>query len=103
MPAKKTRLVGYVNVNAGMIWIDDPSLFIPRSGEGLEQTPMGQRIGAWEAFLQNTERRRRPDRQGLLDYDTLGLAVMTAGDGEFPVYATFGEDGLVLKLTIKVR
>jgi hypothetical protein len=82
------KLLGYVNVDAGLIYIGDPSYLI------------GSELGAmpWDQFLETYIGAETELAYPVED----GTAIVTTtgyGDGIYPVYATI-RDGRVMAITI---
>ena len=91
--AKQTVQVGVVGVDAGICWLGDPSYFL----QHFKPTAV-----AWDVVCDSLE----SSSTGQLNFDAghAGLAVVVRtgiGDGLYPVYATFDEEGLVTAVTIK--
>jgi hypothetical protein len=97
----KTRRVqiGTVGVDAGMLYLGDPCYVI--------DAPLGRR--AWDQFLAEIA-----GPEGYLESHAIvegetatgnrfpaGVVFCSgAGDGEYPVYAEIGEDGLIARVTV---
>jgi Protein of unknown function (DUF4241) len=92
-----SKQIGEIGVDAGLCWIGDPCYILHK-----EQPP--QAIGKdWDGFCDtlypNCEFRQ-------YDYDLghpgLGVVVSTGyGDGTYPVFAEFNEDGRIAKVWVE--
>jgi len=83
------KLLGYVNVDAGLIYIGDPSYLI------------GSELGAvpWDQFLETYIRPTESEFAYSIDDGTAIVTDTGYGDGIYPVYATI-RDGRVMAVTI---
>jgi hypothetical protein len=93
---KTVKQIGEIGVDAGLCWIGDPCYILHA-----EPTPksIGKNWGEFCNIMQNA-----PAKQ--FDYDLghagLGVAVATGyGDGVYPVYAEFDEQGRVAKVCVE--
>ena len=92
-----SKQIGEIGVDAGLCWIGDPCYILHK-----EQPP--QAIGRdWSEFCDTLDHKNE-FRQ--FDYDLghpgLGVVVSTGyGDGTYPVYAEFNEDGRIAKVWVE--
>jgi hypothetical protein len=81
----KRKLIGHLGVDSGVLWITDPAYLTPDSvdeedGNGPRRLELNQQMKAHEKFA--------------ICLDDFG------GDGLFPVYATFEDDGTIRQVII---
>lgn len=94
------RLIGEIGVDAGLCWIGDPCYILHR-----EQPPKA--IGkCWEEFCDILHEDGQYPRCKQFDYDLghagLGVVVSTGyGDGVYPVYAEFSDDGRIARVWVE--
>src|SRR5437870_1373054 len=88
--------IGEIGVDAGLCWIGDPCYI-------LHQHEPPKAIGRnWEEFCDILDEEGQHPTRKQFDYDLghpgLGVVVSTGyGDGTYPVYAEFNEDGRITK------
>lgn len=100
-PKNTTRLAGFFAVDAGLCWIGDPCYFWP-DDRNEQPRPVMKEAGAEWADFCNTLEQERFDERGTADFDGLGVVVSTGhGDGQYPVFVTYDEDGIVSRVTIE--
>ena len=95
------KLIGEIGVDAGLCWIGDPCYIFG------EKRP--KEIGKdWDDFCEQLKAKGMwGDQQtAQFNYDLghAGLGILTStgyGDGGYPVYATFNEDGRVAKIEVE--
>jgi hypothetical protein len=102
--SKKTRKkVGVIGVDAGLCWLGDPCYIIHSDDKSKD-------LGAdWSDFVDKMCPKEL--KGGGLDHRQfnfnmghagLGVCVSTGyGDGTYPVFATFNEDGRVVKVEVE--
>ena len=94
------KFIGEVGVDTGLCWIGDPCYVL----NGKKPKEIGK---DWNEFIDILSEKGLYDKQtAQLNYDLghAGLGVVTTagyGDGEYPVYATFNEEGRVAKIEIE--
>lgn len=92
MSKKNERvLAGHVGVDAGLMWIGDPCYVM---GDGASH-----RVSSWSEFCDKLD-----FNQGFQSPLGDGAGVVTStgwGDGYYPVYVTFGEEGRVAKVEVE--
>jgi hypothetical protein len=91
------KLIGEIGVDAGLCWIGDPCYILHK-----EQPPKA--IGnSWDEFcdtLDNSSEFRQYHYD--LGHPGLGMVVSTGyGDGTYPVYAEFNDEGRIAKVWIE--
>lgn len=90
------RRMGYVGVDSGNIWIGDPCYIM---GENPPEVTRN-----WDHFVErmfDPRTRTTDDSFSQPVGDKLGMAIPSGlGDGIYPVYATFDEDGAVATVTV---
>ena len=97
--SQRRKLIGEIGVDAGLCWIGDPSYI-------LHANPLPKAIGKdWEEFCDSLDADGAyPTKQ--FDYDLghsgLGVVVSTGyGDGVYPVYAEFNDEGRIASVTVE--
>lgn len=94
------KQIGEIGVDAGLCWIGDPCYI-------LHADPAPKAIGKdWDAFCDLLHEGAQYPICKQLNYDLghagLGVVVSTGyGDGLYPVYAEFNEDGRVAKVWVE--
>ena len=94
-----TKRIGEIGVDAGLCWIGDPCYVLHKV-----QPPRG--IGKdWDEFCELLDNGQYPTCKQInydLGHPGLGVVVTTGyGDGVYPVYAQFNDEGLVAKLWVE--
>lgn len=99
--AKRTRKqIGEIGIDAGLCWIGDPCYI-------LHAETMPRAIGKdWQHFCDILDEDLQYPTCKQFNYDLghagLGIVVSTGyGDGLYPVYAEFNEEGRIAKVTIE--
>jgi hypothetical protein len=98
--ASVRKQVGLIGVDAGVCWIGDPRYI-------LHAKPAPKAIGKdWGEFCGNLEEGGEFPGTKQFNFDLghagLGVVVSTGwGDGVYPVYATFDDDGRVASVTVE--
>lgn len=91
----KRELIGYCDVDAGLIFIGDPCY---QSDDKCNFTD-------WSKFCDNLHNNRVNDVLKIkhdLGHEGKGIVVQTAyGDGSYPVYVKRDKDGRIKEMTIK--
>jgi hypothetical protein len=97
----KRKFIGEVGVDAGLCWIGDPCYIL----SGKRPKEIGK---DWNEFCDILkEKGMYKDKQTAqfnydLGHEGLGVVTTTGyGDGGYPVYATFNEEGRVTKIEIE--
>jgi hypothetical protein len=100
-PAIKSReRIGEIGVDAGLCWIGDPCYV-------LHANPPPKAIGKdWDEFCDLLDAGGSYPTRMQFNYDLghpgLGIVVSTGyGDGVYPVYAEFNEDGRICAVTVE--
>jgi hypothetical protein len=94
------KLIGEIGIDAGLCWIGDPCYI-------LHADPLPHAIGKdWTAFcdILHDGGRHPVCKQFAYDLGHPGLGVVVStgyGDGVYPVYAEFNEEGLVAKVCVE--
>ena len=93
------KKIGVVGVDAGIIWIGDPC-YIHKANENPEEWGV-----TWLDFCHILEKKEK-ENSYQFNYDLghagLGVGIRGfGGDGTYPVYAEFNEDGEIESVTIK--
>jgi hypothetical protein len=97
---KATRLIGEIGVDAGLCWIGDPCYI-------LHANPMPKAIGKdWDEFcdILNADGQYPARKQFHYDLGHAGLGVVVStgyGDGVYPVYAEFGDEGRIARVWVE--
>lgn len=92
--------IGEIGIDAGLCWIGDPCYI-------LHADRMPKAIGnSWEAFCNILDEDGQYPVRKQFNYDLghagLGMVVSTGyGDGVYPVYAEFNDEGRIAKVTIE--
>lgn len=97
------KRIGSVSVDAGIVLIGDPCYHLHKIG-----CDRPEAIGkGWEDFC-DLITRAGVDKHGFVQLEHsngnpgLGVVVRSGlGDGEYPVYATFGKDGRIASVTVR--
>lgn len=90
------RRMGYVGVDSSHIWIGDPCYVMGENAPEITKHWQGFVDRLWDPETGHTE-----DRFAQPVGDKLGMAIPSGlGDGLYPVYATFDEDGAVATVTV---
>jgi len=88
----KKKLVGHIGVDSGLVFIGDPCY--------IKQHKQLYDPKKWDDFVD--ERYGKNDDYEQTKEMCSGVVTNTAnGDGYFPVYATFDEDGCVTKIEVQ--
>lgn len=92
------KQVGKCGVDAGTLIIIDPCYlkYMPKS------VILDENWGQWcnDVLIPTT---KGPDLGGQVDYGGGGVLVSSGGDGSFPVYVYYDEDGCVAKIEIEIQ
>jgi hypothetical protein len=94
------KLIGEIGVDAGLCWIGDPSYILHK-----ERPPKA--IGnSWDEFCRILDEDDQYPTRKQFNYDLghagLGVVVETGyGDGVYPVYAQFNDDGRIAKVWVE--
>ena len=94
----KSKYIGEIGIDAGLCWIGDPCYILHT-----DQPPKA--IGkSWDEFCNILHDQYPTCKQ--FEYDLghpgLGIVVSTGyGDGTYPVYAEFNDDGRVAKVWVE--
>jgi hypothetical protein len=94
------KQIGEVGVDAGLCWIGDPCYI-------LHHDPMPKTVGEdWDEFCDILHEDGQYPTCKQFNYELghpgLGVVVSTGyGDGVYPVYAEFNEDGRVAKVCVE--
>jgi hypothetical protein len=103
MMTERTKIIGYIGVDAGLCLIGDPCYFIgPDSQVGKKLH--GGKLDDWETFLGNYIKHDNANAWKVEDRGeaSLGMVVTTGyGDGIYPVKARFNSEGRVKAVTIE--
>lgn len=103
MPQKTgtRKQIGEIGVDAGLCWVGDPCYI-------LHADPMPKAIGKdWPEFCEKLRDRTNDDTntwQFNYDLGHPGLGVMVStgyGDGTYPVFVEFAEDGRIASVTVE--
>jgi hypothetical protein len=98
----KKTLIGEIGVDAGVCWIGDPCYIL--GGDRPKE------IGKdWDGFCKSLDEKgmyngKKQTAQFNYDLGHAGLGVATStgyGDGCYPVYATFNDEGRVAKIEVE--
>jgi hypothetical protein len=95
-----SKLIGEIGVDAGLCWIGDPCYILHK-----EQPPKA--IGdSWEEFcdILNADDQYPTCKQFTFDLGHAGLGMVVStgyGDGTYPVYAEFNEEGRIAKVWVE--
>jgi len=97
---KSRKLVGEIGVDAGLCWIGDPCYILHK-----EQPPKAIG-GSWDEFCDILHDDDQYPTCKQLTYDLghagLGVVVSTGyGDGTYPVYAEFNDEGRIAKVWVE--
>lgn len=94
------RKIGEVGVDAGLLWLGDPCYII-------HADPPAKEVGKdWPEFCDNLWKKEKVSGSGVqFNYDLghagLGVCVGTGyGDGTYPVYGEFNEEGRCMKVWV---
>ncbi len=96
----RRKQIGQIGIDAGLCWIGDPSYI-------LHAPSLPKAIGKdWDEFCDNLDRSGRYPTCQQFHYDLghagLGVVVSTGyGDGVYPVFAEFNEEGRVAEVWIE--
>jgi hypothetical protein len=96
----KRKYIGEIGVDAGLCWIGDPCYILHK-----EQPPKA--IGnSWEEFcdILHEDGQYLTCKQFNYDLGHAGLSVVVStgyGDGTYPVYAEFSDDGRIAKVWVE--
>lgn len=84
------KIIGHIGVDAGLCWLGDPCYVLPKDAT--------DKIGRdWGKFCDEFSKKKK---QGCAEFNS-GVCVQTGwGDGYYPVYATFSNDGRVSSVTV---
>ncbi len=94
------KQIGEIGVDAGLCWIGDPCYI-------LHHDPVPKTVGRdWDEFCDILHEDGQYPTCKQFNYDLghpgLGVVVSTGyGDGVYPVYAEFNEDGRVAKVCVE--
>jgi len=94
------KLIGEIGVDAGLCWVGDPCYILHK-----EHPPKA--IGKdWEEFCATLDEDEQYPTAKQFHYDLghpgLGVVVSTGyGDGVYPVYAEFNDEGRIAKLWVE--
>jgi hypothetical protein len=97
---KTVKRIGVIGIDAGLCWIGDPCYILHK-----EAPPKA--IGKdWIDFCDILERAEQNPTAMQFHYDLghpgLGVVVSTGyGDGEYPVYAEFNEEGRIARVCVE--
>ena len=92
------KRIGSVGVDSGLMYVGDPCYIVGADSTIMRKTPTWDEF--YKAYLDHD------DRVSIVAPVTaeasLGIAVSSGyGDGVYPVYADFGADGVIRRLTIE--
>ncbi len=98
--ANQRECIGEIGVDAGLCWIGDPCYILHRA-----EPPKAIGKG-WDEFCDILHEDDQYPTCKQLDYDLghpgLGVVVSTGyGDGVYPVYAEFSEDGRIARVSVE--
>lgn len=96
MARKGKKLVGHVDVDAGLIWVGDPCYVM-----GDEAS---DRVTDWGDFCEKLFSDKNRDSTGASEPlgKGVGIAVQSGyGDGSYPVYLEYHDDGVPSRITIE--
>jgi hypothetical protein len=104
---RKSKLIGYVGVDSGQLLVCDPCYIESewkRQSHALDLASPPNGEFSYEGCCRATV---HGDRAGQLNYSRghEGAGVVFAsgyGDGQYPVYATFNDEGRVIKVEIEM-
>lgn len=93
--------VGTIGVDAGLCWVGDPCYILHKSKKELPKT-LGKN---WLDFCDKLKEVHDATGATQFNYELghpgLGVVVSTGyGDGEYPVYVTYGDEGRVAKVEV---
>lgn len=97
---KRVEQIGVIGVDAGLCWIGDPCYVLHQ-----EEPP--KTIGKdWGEFCNILDKGNQYPTAKQFDYDLghpgLGVCVSTGyGDGVYPVYAEYGDEGRIAKVWVE--
>jgi hypothetical protein len=97
---KTRKQIGEIGVDAGLCWIGDPCYI-------LHSEPTPKALGKdWEEFCSNLHDDDQYPTSKQFNYDLghagLGVVVSTGyGDGVYPVYAEFSDDGRIANVCVE--
>ena len=96
-PAVSKRRIGGCGVDAGCLIIIDPCY--------LKYLPDSDKDEDWQKWCDDIigPQTSSPELGGPVSYGGGGVIVSTGGDGKFPVYMYYDEDGCVTKIEIIIR
>jgi hypothetical protein len=98
--SKLRTLIGEIGVDAGLCWIGDPCYI-------LHANPAPKAIGKdWDEFCDLLHADANYPTSMQFNYDLghpgLGVVVSTGyGDGVYPVYAEFNDEGRIVAVTVE--
>lgn len=89
-----TRHIGNIGVDAGLVWIGDPCYVLPSDRD----EPVGK---DWQQFCEQLKGKQYHSFDYRAGHEGVGIACNTGyGDGVYPVYAQFNDDGRVSSVQI---
>lgn len=91
----KIKTIGYIGIDAGLCWIGDPCYVLPDDASQRDQ------VKDWSKFCIEMKGSKHKSFNYKMGHEGLGVCVSTGyGDGEYPVKATFNNEGRVASVTI---
>ena len=86
--------IGNIGVDAGLVWIGDPCYVLPKDTD--------ETVGKdWMLFCQQLKGKQHRSFNFQAGHEGLGVACHTGyGDGFYPVFAHFNEEGRVASIHI---
>ncbi len=101
-----TKVVGHVDVDAGILWLGDPCYILPDKGKPAEFT-YDQLLAIFDQQEKQTGKYphvttiQHNGTLGDKEHEGKGVVVGTGyGDGTYPVTATFNREGRVVRVSV---
>ena len=100
------KLIGHIGIDAGMCWIGDPCYIFHKEKlpKELGTSWYGDKDSFCEILKKKEEEAKSREVQFNYDMGHEGLGIITStgyGDGSYPVYATYNDQGRVSKIEIE--